>query len=418
MKLTIHRGTDQIGGCITEYELNGWKLFVDFGSQLPGSPGCGQPFRIEGLNCGDTSKSALLITHYHGDHIGQLAEADPAIPIYMGRIARDIFCKFQRRLTSIVGEPGERAKFILKRCKKAHTFLDREKFSFGPFYIIPVRMNHSAYDAYGFIIENKGNDRDKVFHTGDFRSYGSYCTQVCDLIPTLPAVKAIVCEGTNIERKDNPAETEYSIERRFETLFKEYKYNVVFVSSTNIDRLVGICRAAAAADRPMLMDRYQSDIMKSVIGKDDWRRFAALRKVLKYAPASMGSLTFDFTGKIQRLVNWKGCVLLARSSPQFTSLIERFSRFKTRKYFSMWNGYLDPDKPAFNADLAIAVGEDYEYLHTSGHADIHTLEQFFSHLDADVIIPMHTSNPAKFLEKFPDRNWQIRLLKDGETTIV
>ena len=74
MKLTIHRGSDQIGGCITEYELDGWKLFVDFGDQLPGAPATVEPLRIEGLNCGDTSKSALLITHYHGDHIGCVKE--------------------------------------------------------------------------------------------------------------------------------------------------------------------------------------------------------------------------------------------------------------------------------------------------------------------------------------------------------
>jgi len=34
MKITVHRGTNQIGG----------------------------------LTCGDVSKSALFITHYHGDH--------------------------------------------------------------------------------------------------------------------------------------------------------------------------------------------------------------------------------------------------------------------------------------------------------------------------------------------------------------
>ena len=38
MKITIPRGTDQIGGCVTEYEHEGWKLFVDYGEQLPGVP--------------------------------------------------------------------------------------------------------------------------------------------------------------------------------------------------------------------------------------------------------------------------------------------------------------------------------------------------------------------------------------------
>jgi len=35
MTLIIHRGTNQIGGCITEIESNGYKVFIDFGEQLP-----------------------------------------------------------------------------------------------------------------------------------------------------------------------------------------------------------------------------------------------------------------------------------------------------------------------------------------------------------------------------------------------
>ena len=37
MKITIHRGTHQIGGCVTEYEHEGWHLFVDYGEELSGS---------------------------------------------------------------------------------------------------------------------------------------------------------------------------------------------------------------------------------------------------------------------------------------------------------------------------------------------------------------------------------------------
>ena len=41
MKITIHRGTHQIGGCVTEYEHEGWHLFVDYGEELSGSPKSG-----------------------------------------------------------------------------------------------------------------------------------------------------------------------------------------------------------------------------------------------------------------------------------------------------------------------------------------------------------------------------------------
>lgn len=441
MNLTIHRGTDQIGGCITEYELDGWKLFVDFGDQLPGAPSNEKPLLIEGLNCGDTSKSALLITHYHGDHIGKIAEVDPSIPVYMGHIAQDIFCKLQRRLSYIKGEFGEKAKDTLRRCQNVKTFLDGEKLSFGPFIIEPVKMDHSAYDAYGFIIENKDNDEDIVFHTGDFRAHGLFGEEFYNKITSIPPVKAIVCEGTNIERENPHAEPEYTIEERFTTLFKEHKYNVVFVSSTNIDRLFAIYRAASEADRPILMDQYQYDILKSVIGENDWSRndehwitipdengmeepypsegvyeFDRERPiVLEYDKTERSIPKFYISDKIRRLLNWKGCVLIARSTPQFLSLIDTFSKDKTQKYLSMWNGYLDPESPAYNENLAKAIGPDYVYIHTSGHADAETLKELLWRVDADMIIPMHTSNPKRFLELFPENDWQIRLIKDGET---
>ena len=441
MKLTIHRGTDQIGGCITEYELDGWKLFVDFGDCLPDLIRGEEPLLIEGLNSGDTSRSALLITHYHGDHIGKLAESDPIIPVYMGHTAHDIFCKLQRRLATIEGESGERAKDTLERCRNVNTFLDGEKLTFGPFIIEPVKMDHSAYDAYGFIIKDKDNDEDIVFHTGDFRAHGVYGSRFYERITNLPSVKAIVCEGTNIERDRGIAESENSIEKRFETLFKENKYNIVFVSSTNIDRLFAIYHAAAAAERPLLMDEYQFDIMQSVIGEEDWSRCGTdweeytdeneeqqtmpvdhnyefdkgLPIVLSFDRSSKESPKFFIPDGLQRLINWKGCVLVSRSTPQFKAIIDSFPKGKTRKYLSMWQGYLNSGNSAYNAELDGAIGKDYEYVHTSGHADTDTLRQMFTTVDAEMIIPMHTTNPVKFLEKFPEDEWNIRLIKDGET---
>ena len=87
MKITIHRGTDQIGGCVTEYEHKGWHLFVDYGEELSGDPETGE-LQVEGLTHGDLSKSVLLITHYHGDHIGSITKLPEKLPIYMGEVAR------------------------------------------------------------------------------------------------------------------------------------------------------------------------------------------------------------------------------------------------------------------------------------------------------------------------------------------
>ena len=122
MNITIHRGTNQIGGCVTKYEYHGWRLFVDYGEQLPGTPKTS--LKIEGLTYGDLSKSALLITHYHGDHIGNLSEIAKNIPVYMGHTGCEIYRKLQRRLSYIKGEEGEKALKTFERSGLIHTFIE------------------------------------------------------------------------------------------------------------------------------------------------------------------------------------------------------------------------------------------------------------------------------------------------------
>lgn len=100
MKITIHHGTDQIGGSVTEYEYEGWKLFVDYGEQLPGVPKSNL-LDIEGLTKGDITKSALLITHYHGDHIGCISQLPQELPMYMGELGRDIQLVYSEHMSSV-----------------------------------------------------------------------------------------------------------------------------------------------------------------------------------------------------------------------------------------------------------------------------------------------------------------------------
>ena len=38
MKIKVHRGLEQIGGCITEISTATSRVFIDMGQNLPGSP--------------------------------------------------------------------------------------------------------------------------------------------------------------------------------------------------------------------------------------------------------------------------------------------------------------------------------------------------------------------------------------------
>lgn len=194
MKITVHRGSNQIGGCVTEYESNGWKLFVDYGEQLPGAPMSDKKLEIDGLTCGDLQKSALLITHYHGDHIGKITELPPELPIYMGKMAKEIASELANHLSTVSVEHRKMAE----RLNNVNTFVPRKHFSFGEFDITPIVVDHSAFDAYAFCIEAKGL---KVFHSGDFRKHGFRSGKLATVIERyVERADYVVCEATNVNR--------------------------------------------------------------------------------------------------------------------------------------------------------------------------------------------------------------------------
>lgn len=134
MKITVHRGTDQIGGCVTEYESNGWKSFVDYGEQLPGAPASDKALEIEGLTYGNIRKSALLITHYHGDHIENIADLPPELPIFMGKISKEIAQELSEHLSPV----DEEYRSLAERLDSVRTFVPGEQFSFGEFNPCPT----------------------------------------------------------------------------------------------------------------------------------------------------------------------------------------------------------------------------------------------------------------------------------------
>lgn len=410
MKITIHRGSDQIGGCVTEYEFNGWRLFVDYGEELPGSPKTGE-LQVEGLTHGDLSKSALLITHYHGDHIGCITELPDSLPIYMSAVGRDI----QQFASEHLSSANEKQKRMAERLKLVNTFTSGTEFSFGPFTIMPIVMDHSAFDASAFKITA---DHVSVFHTGDFRTHGFRSGTLPKVIEKfIGSVYYVVCEGTNIARPDATSKSEHELQSEFEDEFREHKNNVVYLSSTNIDRLFALYHAAARAGRPFIVSPYQKKIMDKVIGRDPiWGKSRMYKYSEQYDPLV---LQYDEDGgfrvsdKFQYLLEQKGCVMIAQANDRFDHLIERLPG-DTQKYLSMWIGYLKEGTDAYNPRLAQSLGNDYQYLHTSGHCDMKSMRELFSMLHPCAIIPIHTDRPDEFAQLFCDQ-WPVIRLHDGET---
>lgn len=409
MNIKVYRGTHQIGGCVTEYEYHGRHLFVDYGEELPGGPQTGD-LQVEGLTYGDISKSALLITHYHGDHIGCIPKLPKDLPIFMGRMSRDIQMELSNRLQMV----DSFHRNMSERLKTVHTFGPGRPFSWGSFHIMPVTVDHSAFDAYAFKVEAGGVS---AFHTGDFRTHGFRSGRLSDVIEKFVGkVDYVVCEATNISRPLAASQSEHDLQKEYQELFKENKGNVVYSSSTNIDRLFGLYHAAKNAGRVFIIDEYQKKIMDIVTQRDSlWSKSRLYQFSEHYKPFVLSVLkgAFWMNDRFKDLLEKKGYVLMARSNPTFDSLIKRIPGEK-QVYLSMWDGYVDKSKAAYNEQLAKSLGKGYLRMHTSGHCDMNSLREVFRLLHPKAIVPIHTEKPEDFAQLFGDE-WSVVVLNDGES---
>jgi len=422
MKITIHRGTNQIGGCVTEIESNGYKVFIDFGDQLPGAENDNNKLlEIDGLTFGDVSKSALFITHYHGDHIGKICDTVPGLPIYAGKTALKIFNCLEERLAYIPDAiKAEKHKSIIERIKTINTFKPLQKIRVGGIIITPLFIDHSAFDAYMFIIEA---DNKRVLHTGDFRGHGFRSKALVSVLKKYAQdIDYIISEGSNIRRPNAVLQTEQELQKYFEAQFRKNKFNFVLVSTVNIDRVFALYYAAKRAKRCFVCDAYQIKILKIVSSSHkkytafydiDYNqkinpagRFIELNRIINGA--------YEFTGKLKPYLEKHGFCMLIRANNIFKPILDEYYKSdKTKIYYSMWEGYLDKSKPAFNQGLSNFIKPfNYEYKHTSGHADVKTLDMLFNTVKPKCgIIPIHTEAPEKFKDLFIRHN--IILLQDG-----
>ena len=81
MKIKIHKGAQQIGGNIVEISTNSSRIIIDFGADLPSNENMNNNIEIEGVTVGKRNCDAILLSHYHGDHIGLVYKALPDIPV-------------------------------------------------------------------------------------------------------------------------------------------------------------------------------------------------------------------------------------------------------------------------------------------------------------------------------------------------
>ena len=447
--IRIYRGTNQIGGIVTEIRKDDHRILIDFGANLPGSKGDAAKdtevvSRVFGEDGAAVKTDAVLFTHYHGDHVGLKGFIPPQIPMYAGNTAKEIMKIVAARVDYMKkksGSPDAPELPVIERMKpywQAGMVKDFEGIR-----VKPLICDHSALDAYMFVIEM--NDK-KILYTGDFRDHGIPGEDTFEKMirEKVGKVDILVTEGTMVSRfeedKSNPVHTEDELGEKASEIFKSHHENVVLVSSTNLDSIMEFYHAVPE-DKVFLCDPYQAEVMKAAIEARYryYEKYRFKKQIYVLCPGEYdgymkslseyripGTKRCPFSMAIPELYLEKGFVMLARPN---RNPDQDTGRFEERMLdmrdphiiYSMWKGYLKGgSKVEDPAVVRFMDGymdrEHMEVLHTSGHACVETLKKLMDMTDPEIIIPMHTEDADAFnrVPLFKNYKDRIRMIDDGE----
>jgi ribonuclease J len=407
----IHRGARQIGGSCIELECRGERLVLDLGLPLESTlENEAELPSIAGLDGSDKSLRGVVISHGHPDHYGLAGRLPPSVPVFVG----DATARILKEALFFTGAG--------LAVQPAGCLADREPFSIGPFRVTPYLVDHSAFDAYALHVQADGRT---LFYSGDLRTHGRKSSLMERLISDPPGVDVLMLEGTRIDERgagERGAASERDVEEQALAVFRQaHGIVVVFYSPQNIDRLVGLYRAARRARRVFVFDLYAAAIAfatgRATIPQAHWN------DVRVFVPQSQ-RVRVKETGEFHRTAALRSSrifpgqlreqcgqlVLTCRSS--MLGELERTGCLNesARALWSIWPGYLQQPAGVRLRERLDGLGVPLTIAHASGHATVADLTRLVSAMRPERVVPIHTASPARFLDSF-DR---AELRADGE----
>lgn len=403
MQIKVYRGTHQIGGCVTEIKTDVARIIIDMGEELPSTNRKIQMLEIEGVTSGTPNCNAVLITHYHGDHVGMFENVLPNIPIYMGKVAKQIYGVVQGILKNKLNKGNPEKVDLFKE------FTVGKPLYFGNIKVTPYMVDHSAFDAYMLLIEADGK---RILHTGDFRMHGAMGGKMPNVFEKYcKNIDVLITEGTMLSRAGEEVITERELGAQANNILRENKYVFALCSSTNIDTIAEFYNTAIKNKKPFIVceEDFQHEILKIVTQNTVSPFYDFGRQKI-----------YSYGRNLHDLMNERGFFFLGRTNYTTQKAIEAFPN--SLLIYSMWNGYLDKTHPAFDEykydfiNSALNRGFKIVYLHTSGHASVDEIKRVCEITNAKTIIPIHSECPEKFTEM--GIKGYVKVMNDGETFII
>jgi len=435
MNFTIHRGTKEIGGTCVEVWTDTSRIVIDLGMPLVNPDKT--PFDSNEIKSQSRDKlmrdgilpdipslyqggsnTALLISHSHQDHYGLMKHIHPSCPVYLG-----VGTKLLIELTNTFLDN----KWAIGNAKHIK---NGKKFKVGDIEITPYLMDHSAFDAYAFLIEANGKS---LVYSGDFRIHGRksgqfefFCSDV------KKPVDYLLLEGSTIGRTDKPFPTEEELEEQFVKTFKQVKgINLIFVSGQNIDRIKTIYKACRRCNKIFLIDFYTANVLKTLNKKADntvpFPSRETYPDIRVYYPKRLTERMIKLGKDAETVYPFKHhkigkdeiekmagqLVMIVR--PAIQNDLERYLRTYDNGCFiySMWHGYKTQQAGTKKfLEFIQSKGMPVKDIHTSGHADLSGLKRMAKAVKPKHIVPIHTFEAKSYAELFD--GYKVMFVNDRE----
>ena len=401
MSITIHRGLDQIGGCITEISTATSRVFVDMGKNLPGS---GRQMSEEEereyvanlFSQNKKENEAVIYTHAHEDHVGMFVHVPENVPQYIGEGGRELLLAKYRTLLKATLNAEEMANVNekIRRLEAFHVWKKPRRrpksFYIGDIAITPFFSCHSIYDSYMFLIEADGK---RIWHTGDYRAHGYLGKGLVKVLSAYAKdIDVLITEGTNLKKPEKCIH-EREVSSKMSHVMQAFKYVFVLVSSTDIDRLAAIKEAAKSAHKELYIN---SAYMKETMRIFTEREAKVADGLYEFHPKFATKRSFD---KMKR----EGFVLVTGVSKMtdVKSMCEHLPDNETILIYSSWDGYykipeqvkVNPMYKMFRDSFNNVVD-----IHTSGHADRDTIKKVIDIVNPkDEVIIIHKEADASLV---------------------
>ena len=412
MKIKVHRGHDQIGGCITEISTETSRIFIDFGQNLPGNGEPTTPEEDETLvkkifAQNKKQYEAVFYTHGHEDHVGLFEYIPEDVSQYMSEGTKGLL-----EIKYDVLYEGANLKvneFLEKECdsleysdalnrliyadnkskllNKIHVWQRTsprkvlESICIGDIKVTPFFNCHSIYDSHMFFIEA---DDKRIWHMGDYREHG-YLGK--GLIPTLKKyatdIDVLITEGTMLKREDKCIH-ERIVSYKMQNVMRAFKYVFVLASATDIERLAAIKRASIDAAKPLYIS---SLFMKKTMVYFTERESKLSKGLFSFEP-------LFYNDRMLKKLKQTGMTMVVGTSQmkRVKGLLDKLPQEETLLIYSSWDGYYkDPEQVKVNPKYKEFRDMFYNVvdIHTSGHADRQTIEKVIKTVKPKEVVCIH-----------------------------